>query len=360
MEPVRLYVGPDYKEPQLYTYVELLFPFWGVAAKESMPYVRAAATQYQYSKNDFVLVDDIKDADYVLMPYHYERLMAVNPEKVARIVREAQEAGKPLLIDGSGDIEHVIDIPNTVVLRVSQYRYAVKENEITVPFLAEDLLESFRGGIVELRIKMQTPSVGFTGWADISFITRLKIFVKEFSITLGALFDEKRGAEHKGLLFRARALKALQKTKGIVNNFTIRKSYSGHSATIQGAVKDNRQAFVDALIGSDYALVVRGDANASVRFYEALSLGRIPLFLDTACVLPLEDRINYRDFCVFVDWRDTDQIGENLVKFHQSVTSERFVEMQHRAREAYQNYLRIDAFSAHLADMLRARLTIQK
>jgi hypothetical protein len=80
MTPLKLYVSEEYREPTLFTHTELMFPFWGVTAKESMPYVRAAATQYQYSKNDFALVGTIDDADYVLMPYHYDRFNAVNPE----------------------------------------------------------------------------------------------------------------------------------------------------------------------------------------------------------------------------------------------------------------------------------------
>lgn len=354
--PVKLYAGPHYKDPALYTHIELLFPFWGVTAKESMPFVRAAALQYQYSKDDFTLVEDIKDCDYVVLPYSYERFKSVNPGKVQMILDEARAAGKPVLIDGAGDLEYPIDVPNSVVFRVSQYRYSAKDNEITVPFPAEDLLQSFRGGVHELRTKQDIPSIGFTGWADISALKRAKIFIKELPITLGALFDEKRGAEHKGLLFRKRALAALSNTTGIEPHFTARATYSGHVATISGTVKNNREEFVDNLAGSDYALAVRGDANASVRFYEALSMGRIPVFLDTACVLPLEDRINYRDFCVFVDWRDTDRIGEKLVEFHRSVTPERFALMQHKAREAYEKYLRIDSFSGHLADMLRKRL----
>jgi hypothetical protein len=356
MEPIKLYVGEDYKEEKLFTYTELLFPFWGVSAKESMPYMRAAALQYQYSKNDFALVADISDCDYVLMPYSYERLMSVNPEKVAHILREAREAGKPIIIDGAGDLEHPIEVPNSIVLRVSPYRFSIQENEIVLPFSAEDLLEAYRGGDLQLRKKKDVPSVGFTGWASLSPIRRIKLFVKELPITLGALFDEKRGAEHKGLLFRERSLKALARTKGIQANFTARKTYSGHTATIHGTVKNNREEFIENLAESDYALAVRGDANSSVRFYEALSMGCIPLFLDTACVLPLEDRLNYRDFCVFVDWRDTDRIGEKLLEFHRSVTPERFEDMQTKAREAYRKYLRIDSFSGHLADMLRKRL----
>lgn len=358
--PVRLYVGEHYREPSLYTHVDLLFPFWGVAAKDSMPYVKAAVEQYQYSKDDFELVTNIQNADYVLVPYHYDRLKAANPELLEMIIREAQSANKMLLIDGAGDLEPVINVPNSVVLRVSRYAYSVQSNEITVPFPTEDLLERYRKGVHILRKKPTTPSVGFTGWATQSTVAQIKTWIKELPVTGRALLDTRRGAEHKGILFRARALAALRNSSRIVANITARSSYSGHTKTMSGSADDIRREFVDALDGSDYALCIRGDANASVRFYEALSLGRIPVFLDTACVLPSESKINYRSFCVFVDWRKVDCIDDVLADFHASVTPERFEEMQREARNAYEQHLRIDMFSHDLAEQLREKLPFYK
>lgn len=357
MEPVRLYAPDTYREPKISMHTELMFPFWGITAKDTMPYVRAAMLQYQYSKDDFVLVEKIEDADFVVMPYQYERFKLINPEKVRMIVAEAEKAGKPLILDGSGDLEYRIDIPHSVILRVSQYQYSKKPNEITIPFPAEDLLETYAGGELQIRKKPDRPSVGFTGWAGMSAKKRFKTYVKELPVTLGTLLDEQRGAEHKGILFRERALKALSKHVGIEAHFKARATYSGHIKTIEGKVEDNRREFVENLLDSDYALCVKGDANSSVRFYEALSLGRIPLFLDTACVLPLEEMIDYRDFCVFVDWRDTDRIGDALVEFHGAISSEKFEDMQRKARSVYREYLRIDSFSKHLAVTLRHHLT---
>lgn len=354
-EPVKLYVGSDYKEPKLFTHIELMFPFWGVTAKESMPYVRAASLKYQYSKDDFALVNYIADADYVVVPYNYDRLKAVNPARLQMIVEEAKRAGKPLLIDGSGDIEHPINVPNAVILRVSQYKYSARPNEITIPFPAEDLVEAYCDGMPQFREKREIPSVGFTGWAAFTPISRLKMELKEFPTTVTGIFDKRRGAERKGLFFRNRVLAALAGMPGIETQFTARASYSGHVATITGSVENNRRQFVENLRTSDYGLTVKGDANSSVRFYEILSMGRIPLFLDTACVLPLEDSLNYRDFSVFVDWRDADQIAQKLLEFHRSCTPEKFMDMQIKARDAYRSYLRMDSFSHQLAHELRKR-----
>lgn len=42
---------------------------------------------------------------------------------------------------------------------------------------------------------------------------------------------------------------------------------------------------------ADFILSVKGDGSFFCRFYEALSLGRIPFFIDTDCILPFENMI---------------------------------------------------------------------
>lgn len=338
------------------SHIPLLYPFWGVPEKQSMPYVYEAMKKHQYSPKDYMLVSIIEEADFVVMPHPYWRLMQVNPALVQTIIADAKAARKLLLIEAAGDFEKPLSIEHAVVLRLSQYRYEVSSQEITIPFLAEDLLEAYGEGVLKPRKKTERPSVGFAGWSGMPFVQRIKTAIKELPITFAATLDSKRGAEHKGLFFRERALNALAKSLRIDAHLKARPTYSGHVATLTGNGEDNRREFVQNLFESDYALCVRGDANSSVRFYEALSLGKIPLFLDTACVLPLEDKIRYRDFCVFVDWRDINRIGDILANFHAQVSPEQFEEMQRKARAAFADYLRMDSFAKQLAEILRARL----
>lgn len=356
MEPIKLYVGQQYREPKLSTHIDLLFPFWGVAVKDTMPYVRRAAEKFVFSPKDFALVNRIEDADFVLVPYNYERLKSVNPERLKHILNDAEKAGKPVLIDAAGDIERPLPDIWGVVLRVGPYRYNKAANEIVVPYATEDLLEKYQNSVLVPRTKRMHPSVGFVGWSNPDMKTWLRAYVRDMSTIVAGILYPERGAERKGLFFRARALRALRKNRDIETDVVMKRSYSGHVGTLEGDVEENRQRFVQNLLTTDYALCVRGDANASVRFYEALSLGRIPLFLDTACVLPLEDTINYREFCVFVDWRNVDSVDAALLEFHKTVTPERFVRMQEQARDTYRRYLRRDSFSRELAQRLRAWL----
>jgi hypothetical protein len=312
--------------------------------------------KYQFSREDFTLVDRIADTDYVLVPHNYRRLRMLDPRKFDAIVEDARAARKPLLVDASGDIEWPVTTPNTVALRLGQYRYKAASNEITIPFLADDLLYDYYDGVPQLRPKGARPSVGFAGWAQFSPSQRLKTYIKELPITLASFVDPRRRAEHKGIYFREQALRALRENARVDSHILSRATYSGHAATLQGTFEDNRREFVETLHDSDYALAVRGDANSSVRFYEALSLGRIPLFLDTACVLPLEDRIDYREFCVFVGYADVARIGDVLADFHARISPGQFADMQRKARAAYEHFLRLDVFSHHLAAELRSRL----
>jgi hypothetical protein len=193
-EPVKLYVGPWYRSP--ISHIPLLYPFWGVAKKSSKAYVYDLMEKYQFSKEDFTLVDHIVEADYVLVPHNYRRLRMADPHKFDAIARDARAAGKPLLVDASGDIEWPVTTPNTVSLRLSQYRYAVRPGEITVPFLADDLLAVYYGGQAQLRKKGERPSVGFAGWAQFSPRQRLKTYVKELPITLASFVDPLRALKN--------------------------------------------------------------------------------------------------------------------------------------------------------------------
>lgn len=348
--PVKLYIGEGYRQSDM-GHIPLLYPFWGIVAKDTMPYAKAALEKHTYetAAGSFTLVSNIAEADFVVIPHPYWRLRTKHPEVLSRIEEEARRAGKLVFADASGDIAPHVEGAAHFVLRTSAYRYSLRSNEYMAPLAAEDLLQSYCGGELALRAKSERPSVGFTGWGRQSRLERLKTIIKELPLTLASFVDRKRRAEHKGVWWRGRVLSALAATKGIETRFIVRGAYAGHVSTAEGSIADNRREFVQNLLDTDYALVVRGDGNTSYRLYEALSLGRIPLMLNTACVLPLEDRIPYAEFCVFVDSADTSRIGKILLDFHAQVSTEDFQRMQQQARAAFSGYLRQDVFLGHLA-----------
>ena len=84
-----------------------------------------------------------------------------------------------------------------------------------------------------------------------------------------------------------------------------------------------------------------------------MSLGRIPVFVNTDCVLPLEDMINYKEFCAWVEYKDVPRLDQILAEFHARLNGEDFQEMQKSARAAFEKYLRIDSFTKYLISKLK-------
>ena len=98
------------------------------------------------------------------------------------------------------------------------------------------------------------------------------------------------------------------------------------------------------MVNSDFVLCPKGDGNYSVRFYEALSLGRIPILIDTDMVLPLEETLDYSKFILRVDHADMHRLEDIVADFYEALSNEEFQAMQMEAREAFATHLRYDSF----------------
>ena len=100
-----------------------------------------------------------------------------------------------------------------------------------------------------------------------------------------------------------------------------------------------RQEFIENLNTTDYALCARGLANASIRFSEALSLGRIPLFVNTHCVLPYDWIIDWKKACMWIEESELGNVGLLLRERHAQLSSEEFAAKQMLARELFVKWI---------------------
>jgi hypothetical protein len=279
------------------------------------------------------LTDQPAAADFFLVPHNYFNLKN-SGSYLGDFLNKAKNHGKRAIIFAYGDSAADLNLPEAAIFRTSQYGFRKKPNEIMMPGYVEDLADSV---LCRPRSKTNRPVVGFCGWADFkNWETRLKYYAK---ILLGP-----RGLERQGLYYRRRALKILAGSGKVTTNFIIRKSYSGHSQTIELSPQQARSEYLANILGSDLVLCVKGDGNFSYRFYETLSLGRLPLFVDTDCPLPLDDLIPYRDFVLAVNWQDLPRVGDLVASYFSDLTAEAYLEKQRLAREVFEKYLRIDKY----------------
>lgn len=157
--PVTFFVDPAWRRQM--QHIPLLYPFWGNVLEAATPFHQALFERYSFDTTQYVLVDDPKDAQFILLPYNYNNTVRVAPELLTECLALAEKYKKPLLIDGTGDIERPISLPNTIVLRYGGYRFLSRKNEIHIPLYADDLLEKYCGGIMQIRQKRTFQVLGF-------------------------------------------------------------------------------------------------------------------------------------------------------------------------------------------------------
>ncbi len=358
MKPLRLYIDPTLSHDMIRV-SPLVYPLWNTEANKTISFGKAF-TQHPFDTTHYSATDDPDSCDCHLWPFNYWATIK-KPEsrkKLDEAYANARAHGKKLLIDAFGDTMSPVPYPDAIVLRFAQYRRNLRANDIILPAYIEDLLETYRQGKHLPRQKHEIPTVGFVGWGNLPFRKHIRSYIKEIPLFLWSLVRRKDGIFRKGVFLRAQALKALSSSMRIQTRFLIRGSYSGHVQTAEKDIDELRREFVDNIDTTDYTLCQKGDANQSTRIFEVLSMGRIPLVIDTECVFPLEHMIDYASCCVIVPHERCHEVGVILEEFHKELSPDAFVRMQARAREVFETYLRIDAFTPFLMEEIYKRLVM--
>lgn len=350
-----LYVNPAWRRQGIHT--PLLIPWWGNPYEEMSTLAKQMFDAYSFNTQYYSITDDLQTADMVLAPYPHVWLTRHDTALLDECIRTARDAKRPLLIDGLGDVEVPVAFENAYVLRYGGYRFLPERGRIQVPPIADDLLTRHRGGILSIRKKEEgRPTVCFAGWAKLSPSQHLRTVIKELPVRLRGIIDSRYRSCVKGVLWRRRAIDIVRGSSLVTFNLRERSSFSGSPKTAGGDVRKLQEEMVNDIVNSDYALDVRGDANASTRLFEILSLGRIPVIVDTERNFPFSDKVDYSSFALIVDFRDIKKLPERIAEFHKNISPERFEQMQKSARDAYVNYFRIDALMRPIVDELRAKL----
>lgn len=287
------------------------------------------------------LVSIPEEADMFLIPHNYFKVK--DKEYLKSALDLAGKFNVPLLIFTLNDETTPINLPGSIVLRPSVYKSKMLQYERVIPALIEDVGAQF--GFTPRQKESKIPSIGFSGMVELAtwqleMRYQLRLLFNRIQSFVGIIST----AEYQGLYYRRRATSAIERSSLCVPHFNIRKTFSANIKTIEGNPEQMRKEFVDSIQNSDLSLVVRGNGNYSLRFFEVLSLGRIPLFIDTDLPLPLEDVIDYDTFMIRVSHKDIDKIPEIVDAFWKKVTPEEYVAMQVRAREVFETYLRPDSY----------------
>jgi hypothetical protein len=304
------------------------------------------------------LVDDPGQADAVVVPLDWYWVRgpswASRPDRrLARRLAEVVELGTqhnvPVVIFFTGDrSSDRVALDGAVVFREGGYRSRSRALDRSMPAFVDDLVTTHLGSAV-LIDRPSRPTVGFCGLAArrTSAGDRSR---EAAALALSLAYNRTaQPSQYTGENLRCDAMDALQRHHGVETDFIVRTKsvFFGQTDTA-----DVRTQFVDNMVANAYTLCIRGSGNYSYRLYEAMSMGRIPVIVDTDLALPRDDVIPWSEIAVWAAADQVDRLGDVVEAFHERLSPGDFVDLQHRLRQIWLDHLRPQAWLADLDEAM--------
>ncbi|HEY8659587.1 MAG TPA: exostosin family protein [Hanamia sp.] len=321
---IRFYSPKSCLNPSVAYYIPFLFPFWGKKERANISAFDAGRFDgwVESGNSYFQLVDSIEECDIVVLPYEWRKdyIMAFDLAKVAN------EFHKPFILFFNSDSTEEIPIDNAIIFRTSAFKSKIKNNEYGLPAWYSDLGKNYLNGNFKPKNKNDVPVIGYAGYIDYrnywEYFKYISRYVRHPSL-------DQTAVRLRGICVRNMSRSHLVRT-----NFYLRSGCHTGTANL-----NERKEFVQCILDSDYSLVCRGGGNFSYRLYEILSLGKIPVFIDTDCLLPYDQMIDWKSFCLWVDKKDISKIDMIVSEYHSRISNQEFIRMQIRARQVYDDWL---------------------
>jgi len=304
---------------------------------------------YGISEKEVSFVTTLEAADYVVLPMSWNYYLARQEmAEVEEVILDGQAADKKVLSFMTGDFGVKIpDYNNIIVFRNSGDRSKLPATHVGMPaFIADPLPRIFKTDALLVRPYAEMPTIGFCGQADDSIGTRIKeLFKTAYRNVISLLGIDARDRQPliATSFLRASILQRFEKASGVQTNFIYRKKYRA-GATTKALRQQTTLAFYENMKASDYIVCVRGAGNFSVRFYEALAMGRIPVFVNTDCLLPLAETIDWKKHVVWVEYAQRHEVAEKVLTFHNALSASEFEYLQEANRKLYQEKLSLGGF----------------
>ncbi len=312
----------------------------------------------------YLALTSLEEADVAVFPISYplETWPPGLKEATAEFARKVSAAGKRTLVFAGGDHDIVdVELPDPIVFHSSLYASRRRPFEFGITQPIEDLVARYvapaDGSLAELYpSKSARPSVGFCGFAPplgVAWnVAKLKASVRLLLNYAGYMRRHPSKSAHS---YRARALRGLLRQRKVATDFLIRDQFA--FAGIYGQLQPGgsaqsaermRREYARNILDNPYNLCVRGIGNYSLRLFETLCCGRVPVLVDTDCVLPFDFAIDWRQHVVWVEENQIDNIAGIVADFHASHSQSEFVDLQKRNRQLWQEYLSPLGFVKHI------------
>jgi hypothetical protein len=347
----------------------ILFPFTGEPEWDlyhDSKLNKDAFIKYSSLGNPKLHLTGVETADYIVFPYDFSQVQLnklLYKEEVLFYSNLSSKTGKPIILfctnDREFEFEEFSTFSNYYLFHVSIYKSQTPPNVFTYPFFVNDTTKLYPN--YSLYHDRGRPTVSFCGFAPPLHTPFNKQFLKEsirlfcYTFNIHNLFNV-----DVRLSYRAMAIKRILRSNRLVKNIVLRKysGFDGRKGMFTGNSSEHyqkmRKEYFDNLNSSDYILCVRGNGNYSIRFYEAMCHGKIPIFIDSDTPLPFGNYLCWSKNAVIVKETDIKNIEKKVLQFHFD-NKERLADIRRENREIWQRYLTPEGFFSHIHCLLKEK-----
>jgi hypothetical protein len=347
----RSHYGPE-NRGQL---ADILRPYW----KDAPFSEEQRKEMYDVSSEEFCLAGKLEQADIAVLPMTWNfYLKRREIAKALAFIQVARRAGRPVLSYVSGD-EGVAVPPgceDVYVVRASGFRSRRRKRQVAQPVFFDDPAKAYPDLVLYDRTteRERRPSVGFCGQASTQMLKiawdMLRGFVRNTTYIFGLRMEEPQPLYPPALL-RARALRILGVSPLVYTQFIVRSRY--RAGTVESVLRERTtREFYENVAHTDYTLCLRGGGNFSKRFYEAMAMGRIPLLVDTDCLLPFESLLPWESIIVRVPDVDLDGVPQRVADDFSATGGAGLVERKHYCRRLWKDWLSFCGFHRQITRLM--------
>jgi hypothetical protein len=276
----------------------IMLPFWEHVRDFTDPDAPRFDKYIDNGKDFFELVNSVEEAEVLVYP---SVPMGPNFHNFER-----QSNGKIVIAFFNSDSCEKLEYKdNTYIFRTSFNKSSQRKKEFSLPGWSADF------GVFEPRGWQINPTVSFCGQTSTPI--------------------------------RSVGLRILEKDNRINTEFLRRGEFcAGWLSTGRNkefGIKMKRE-FINNISQGDYVFCARGGGNFSYRLYETMMCGRIPLLINTDCVLPYDFLINWCEYFPIVDENEINNISNKLLEFHNRfANNDDFKNHQKVIRKMWEDYI---------------------
>jgi len=294
------------------------------------------------TKLNFVLTDSLSEADIAIFPV--DVISFLKKDKTGffqKWIKKMSIYDIPIWIYTTGDFGFTLNNQNVTTFRLGGFNSKLNTKTQIMPCFVNDPYREIVKNDFFVLSKELMPTIGFVGNANATlskWMTELYLYFRRSVFNLILKRPEDYQPFYPVSKKRFQLLKKIQREEKVKTDFIFRDKYRARDQSIEQTTFE----FFKNIEENLYTFCIRGNGNFSVRFYEALIMGRIPILIDTDVRLPLKDFIDWNKYCVIVS---ENSLIEDLIQFHSSKTEQELKEMQKNNRKLMLEKLnRIDYF----------------